>query len=355
MDSMVRFTLGPLFLGGPWRWGEMRDIPLVSPTTPEWLVTLTWVVLALLVSQAVRRRPATAWVGVLLLSAVVVNVLMVSVARGAVFGGAAGLEIRYLGDLTPVLVLVVAVLACSVRPSAEPPPTGSGRLLDLTTASGFGAGLLCLAVLSGAFISSSAYVHNWHSDYPARVFFENASVQAEQRVLRVLDQQLPQDVIPREGSTTFEVPSQVLTPLGDRLDAAMRMNDPEVLDPKGIAYRAVVDARRQSPPGPVEGCGYVVDDRARTIPLEPVEGAEPLGEFWWGSIGYLASADGVATLSYDGVSTDMEVKMGLHDYFFLGSGPGDGVTLQMRSSGAACVDNVRAGVLESNDGEEATR
>lgn len=348
-DTMLRFVLGPLFLGGPWRWGSVGDAPLPPPAPPEWAVTVTWVTLALVVVSIVRRHRAAAWALGLLLVAVVVNVVMVSLARGSVFRGAAGLEVRYLGDLAPTLVVVVAFLALRLEPRRRL-REGPAHLLTQVdrplSRSGVALSTLsCAVVVVGFFVSSTHYVLNWHASYPARVYFENVVAQAEDGQLTILDQQVPLAVLPREGPTGFEVPSQVLTPLGDRVVAGMRMNDPDVLSPDGIAYPASVDARRESPAGPVEGCGYEVRQEPQEIPLDAVRGQDPVGDFWWASVGYLASADGVATLSFNGLSTDMEVSRGLHDFFFLGSGPADEVTLESRSNMTLCVDNVRAGTL----------
>lgn len=352
-DTMLRFVLGPLFLGGPWRWGSVGDNPLPPPAPPEWAVTTTWIILAVLVVDVVRRRRAAAWALGLLLGAVAVNVAMVSLARGDVFRGAAGLEVRYLGDLAPTLVVVVAFLAVPLEPRR--PPRHQPPLAPTQVVGAFSrfrvtlVGLSFAVVLTGAMVSNTQYVLNWHASYPAREYIENVVAQAQQRQLMLLDQQLPLAVLPREGPTQFEVPSQVFTPLGDRLVAGMRMNDPEVLSPEGLAYTASVDARRESPTGPVEGCGYQVRQEPRSIPLRALSGQEPVGDFWWASIGYLASGDGVATLSFNGLSTDMEVSRGLHDFFFLGSGPADEVTLESRSAVTLCVDNVRAGTLASRE------
>lgn len=361
-DTMLRFVLGPLLLGGPWRWGPVGDTPLAAPATPEWAVTATWVVLALLVARVARRRPAATWVLALLVVAVVANAVMLSIARGAVFGGDASLEVRYVGDLAPVLVVVVAVLVAPLaprRPPAVPPGpvmagVGSGRTAGTRPGRREAlVGLGTAAAVVGALASSTLYVENWHAPYPARTFFQNVVAQAEERPLVLIDQQVPLEVLPRQGSTDFEVPSQVFTPLGDRIIAGARMNDPDVLSPEGIAYPAAIDVVRQSPPGPREGCGYVVRQRQRSIPVDQASPDAVVGEVWWASIGYLASEDGVVTLTFNGLSTDMEVTRGLHDYFFLGSGPGDEITLESRSDVTLCVDNVRVGTLKPLETEEA--
>lgn len=355
-DTMVRFVLGPLFVGGPWRWGDVGDAPLPAPAPPEWAVTLTWVLLALVVVSVIRRHRPAAYALALLLVGVIINTVMVSLARGEVFRGAAGLEVRYLGDLAPTLVLVVAFLAIPLEPrrpggQASPalPPGDAQATSRFRTVC---VGVATAAIAVGALTSSTQYVLNWHDSYPARTYFENVIAQTEMRQLRLLDQQIPLSVIPREGSTGFETPSQVFTPLGDRVVAAARMNDPDVLSPEGLAYPATIDAVRQSPPGRVEGCGHLVDQRRRTIRLEPV-GERRVGDVWWASIAYLSSGDGVATLTFNGLSTDMEVRRGLHDFVFLIPGSAESLSLQSRSDLTLCVDNVRVGTLAPYEPEAA--
>lgn len=361
-EVMVRYTMGPTFLGGPWEWGQMTDTPLVPAQPPEWAVTITWVVLSLLLFRAVRRRPATAWVGVLFVIAVVINVLMVSTARGAIFGKVLGLEVRYLGDLAPTLVLVVAVLATGLRPTragAEAVEAGLGARrgrrvepVELPSRRQVAVGaVVVIAALGGSMISNTKYVNNWHSDYPAREFFQNVVAQTQDRQLFILDQPVPLDVIPRDDIVAaFERPSQVLRPLGDRVSASLAANDVEVLDPTGIAYKATVAAKLSSPTGPVEDCGYRIREKATTIPLELLPLAEPPGEFWWGSIAYLAGENGTASFTIGSTTTDMEVKRGLHDFVFLGKGDPAKASVQTRSGIALCFDNIRIGSLEPRAG-----
>ena len=198
-------------------------------------------------------------------------------------------------------------------------------------------------------------MQRWHDVYPGCVYVQNVLTASSARPLVVVDQQVPQNVIPREGPTSFEVPSQVFKPLGDRLVASLRVNDPDALDASGVPYRATITAQRESDEGPVTGCGYPIGVSPTTIPLDPVPGRDPLSEFWWGSIGYLAGDNGSATFTIDGVSTDMEVQRGLHDFVFLGRGPVDEVVMESRSDMAMCVDNVKAGTIAPRQPEEADR
>jgi hypothetical protein len=356
-EVMLRFTMGPTFLGGPWEWGPMTDTPLVPAQSPEWAITLTWVCLVLLLIRAIRRCPATAWALVPFFLALVVNVLMVSTARGAIFGKVLGFEVRYIGDLAPTLTLVVAVLATGLLPTraspTDPAPLPPSQAPS-PVAVGVGAVLVVVA-LAGSFVSTSLYVDNWHSDYPARKYVQNVIRQTRDHPLVVVDQPVPLTVMPRDKIVNaFDSPSELFRPLGGRVIATLEGNDLDVLDERGVAYPASVLPHVVAPAGPAAGCGYKVGTRPATAPLEPVSGATPPGAFWWGSISYLASADGTVSLSVGSTDATMSVKRGLHTFLFLGSGDPQEVRLSTKDDLVVCVATVHIGDLVPFKAKEAS-
>lgn len=347
-EVMLRYTLGPVVAGGPWRWGPMSDTPLVPTAPPEWAVTLTWMLLVLLAVQAFRRRPATSWALVLLMVAVVINVFMVATARGAIFGAFVGREVRYLGDLAPTLTLVVAVLALGLLPTRALPTSQAPLPADAPVPQrplALGA-LVATACLVGAVVSSTAYVHNWHSDYPARVYVQNVVRQSEERPLHVVDVTVPESVLPRDEIVQdYTRPSQLFRPLGARVAASLEGNDLDYLDDEGMAYPATVLPRVQVGAGPAGDCGYQVTRAGVTIPFFPVEGTEALPDSWWASIAYLASADGVVSLEVGDLETDLSVQRGLHTYVFYGSGATPQAELTAVGDVVMCLDTFRIGDL----------
>lgn len=326
----------------------MGDTPLVPTAPHEWSVTLTWVLLSLLAVQAFRRRPATAWALTLLMVAVVINVFMVATARGAIFGAFLGREVRYLGDLAPTLTVVVAVLALGLRPTRARPTDQAPVPADAPVRRGaltLGA-LVATAALVGAIVSSTAYVHNWHSDYPARVYVQNVVRQSAVQTLHVVDATVPEAVLPRDEIVQdYTRPSQLFRPLGGRVSASLEGNDLDYLDDDGMAYPATVLPRVQVGPGPVAGCGYQVTDAGVTIPFFPVEGTEALPDTWWAAIAYLASADGVVSLEVGEVETDVSVQRGLHTYVFFGSGQTPQAEVTAVGDVVMCLDTFRIGDL----------
>ncbi len=347
-ETMFRYTLGPVLVGGPWEWGPMGDIPLVPVQPPEWGVTLAWVALTVVLLEAVRRQRSTAWALVPLVVAVVVNAWMVAAARGGIFGSALGLEVRYLGDLAPLLTMIVAIIAGGLlprggRPQVAPVPaawrTRSARIV----------GAVCVvAALVGSAVSSHHYVANWHSDFPARAYTENVITQSEIAPIRVLDQGVPDAVLPAgEETQSTTAPSRLFAPLGDRFEGLQEGNDAAMLDDSGTVRQASVVAQALSPAGTDPSCGYPVGSESgeTLVELEPFPGQPPLSDYWWGSIGYLASGAGVVELKVGVNEVRMEVSRGIHTFFFRGVGSADLASLTAVTDTVVCVDRIAAGTL----------
>ena len=346
-EVMFRHTLGPVLAGGPWEWGLMTDTPLVPAQSPEWAITLTWVVLVLLLVQAVRRYRPVAWALVPLLVCVAVNVVMVSTARGAIFGSRAGPG----GALPrrPQPHRHARARRCwprgcwpaAVRRRSRRCRPRGGRVRRASPSPA-----CVVAAVVGAVVSNQRYVANWHSDYPAREFTQNVIRQSEEQQLRIVDVPVPKQVIPSDDIVaTFGVPSRVFKPLGDRVVASLQGNDLGMLDEHGIVHTAAVFAQAQAAPGPVEGCGYQVGTDSVSAELVPVPGTDPLDAFWWGSIGYLASEDGVVKLSLGDTEVRMTVSRGLHTFLFLGAGQVAEARMTSATDTVVCVDQVSVGLL----------
>lgn len=348
-EVMLRYTLGPTLVGGPWRWGEMGDTPLVPAAPPEWAVTLTWVALAGLLLLAWRRQRASLWVLVPTIACVVVNVFMVATARGASFGYLLGYEVRYLGDLAPTLTLAVAVLATGVAPrrrSGVVPPDGGSGAPDR---SALVVGALVVAVaLGGSLWSTTRFVHNWHSDYPVRAFVQNVVRQAESTTLRVVDDRLPLGVVPGDAIVRdYGSPSGLFPPLGERVIASLSGTDLGMFDGQGNVVPAAVVPKVESGPGPVAGCGHTVTSEKR-IPLEPT-GTTPAGDVWWGTVAYLSSGRGTGTVSMGSAVVEMPVESGLHTFVFLGSGDPRDATVRVDDGITLCIDAIRAGNIATSE------
>jgi hypothetical protein len=169
--------------------------------------------------------------------------------------------------------------------------------------------------------------------------------------LRIVDQPVPPEVVPPQWDAPERTrPSWVFRPLGARVLASLEGNDLLMLDQEGLARPAGVRAMVASVPGPADGCGYRVGPEEGAsdviVPLASVPGEDPVPELWWGSVGYLASADGRMGIAVGDELRTISVRRGLHRYVWLGKGtPQVAARLVSLSDTEVCVDQVSAGVL----------
>ena len=111
-----------------------------------------------------------------------------------------------------------------------------------------------------------------------------------------------------------------------------------------------------SAPAPADGCGYRVGPEQGAadvlVPLAAVPGEEPVPDLWWGSLGYLASADGRLGIAVGDELRTISVRRGLHRYVWLGRGsPRVAARLVSLSDTEVCVDQVSAGSLAIDEGQ----
>jgi hypothetical protein len=179
-------------------------------------------------------------------------------------------------------------------------------------------------------------------------------LQSQLGPLRVLDQQVPAEVAPPVfGAPERTRPSGLFRPLGARLLATLEGNDPDLLDPQGLARPAIVRPLVASADAPAGECGFRVSTLSVDIPLAPVSEDVPAPELWWGSIAYLASADGRVGVTIGDQVRNISVRRGLHTYVFLGSGAPSGTArLVALSDTVVCVDVVTLGVLDVAEEDE---
>jgi hypothetical protein len=347
-EVMFRYTLGPTLVGGPWRWGEMGDTPLVPAAPPEWAVTLTWVALAGLLLLAWRRRRAALWVLVPTMACVVVNVFMVATARGSSFGYLLGYEVRYLGDLAPTLTLAIAVLATGLAPRRTVEAPARATVVPSPPVLLVGAVAVVIA-LGGSLVSTTEFVRNWHSDYPVRVFVQNVVRQSESTTLRVVDDRLPLGVVPGDAIVRdYGSPSGLFPPLGGRVVTSLAGTDLGMFDGLGNVVPAKVVAKRDSGQGPVTGCGFKVTSERR-IPLASTGDVQPVGDVWWGTVAYLASGRGTGTIALGSTVIDVPIESGLHTFVFLGAGEPDEATVRVDDGMTMCIDRVQVGNIATSE------
>ena len=343
-DNFIRISLGPTLVGGPWQWwNPIPPAGLVDP--PSWAVTATWIGFAL-AAYWLHQRGGARWRALIILAGyLAATYFLLAVGRASVVGSIAALELRYLADATPVIVLALGLLLLDVRR-----PVDSARVPALPTEQAsrralVGRVAVCLVLVAGAALSTVRYVELWHADYEAKVYTRNVAAAAEVHDLHVVDVWVPEAVVsPLRFPDNYV--SQVFRPI-PAVHAATSGTDLQLIDDLGIPRRAEVAPGVRSDAGPIEGCGYPVKGRPRTIALESPDHADPLESGWWIAIDYLAGADGVATGTFGDLEVEVPVMQGLHQYLMRGEGPIDEVTLDTGASGIVlCVDKVSVGKVQ---------
>lgn len=364
---LARESLLPVLVGGPWRWGPPDPTPLVPAEAPAAWVAGAMVLAALGVLLAWRRRRATAWVlaPVGLLAGAHAGVL--TATRGAFPAEVLAHEVRYLAVLAPMLVLALAVLVAGPAPARPEPwvprpvPAAGGpaparprwrRAVPVVAGVAVVGGFV-----AGSLVSTLEYAAAWHGDFPTRVYVRHVQEQSVAAPLRIVDQPVPPAVVPPQWDEPERTrPSWVFRPLGARVLASLEGNDLLMLDEEGLARPAEVRPLVASAPAPADGCGYRVGPEEGTsdviVPLAPVPGEDPVPELWWGSVGYLASADGRMGIAVGDELRTISVRRGLHRYVWLGRGtPQAAARLVSLSDTEVCVDQVSAGSLAIDEEE----
>ena len=338
VDAMLRRTLGPGLLGGPWRWDHLNP-PLSTTATPEWAVNLSWVAIGVAVVLLVRDRRLSSGGLLIAVPYLGMAVLLTAAGRGAQLGGFAGLEPRYLADSLPVLVLALGV-------SLWGPPTQTRHRIDNDGGSStpdFRWVVPLVALSLGAGYSNVDYVRSWTSPFPAEQYVKNVAAQSRSGPLLIADQPVPEAVM---SATSYpsNLPSRLFLPLGDSVEAVTSGTDLEVLDTGGTVQPGVVTPGATSLPGPVTDCGYPITSRPRAVPVE----GRPQDYFWWMQIAYLSGGDGSVWIEQDGVSQEYEIAAGLHRLFVQGEGTVDDLSIRVPpGQSGLCIDTVLVGNLEA--------
>lgn len=340
-DHLFLSSVLPGVLGGPWRWDVVAD-PLSVPHPVLAVQVAAAALVVLLVAVAWRHRPTATWRALVVLAVQLVGTYVAIVlGRGLQVGDVAGLFTRYLPDVAAVVPLVVAAAVLPVR-VPDAPCTAPARLPGRVTLRALGVTLA--GVLVASVINGGLYARPWHTSFPARQFVENARVSLLADPRPVADLEVP-ELVQLGLHYPRNLPSHVLAPYGDLVDARTSGNDLAVLDTDGTARPASV-VGTVTAPGPVAGCGTRVEpgrpgrltlDRAAMPPVP------------WTAVNYAASADGEALLSLDGRKpVRMQVLTGPHTFLLHGDGAYSTVEVVATAPGLAlCVDRVSAGTLEA--------
>lgn len=327
-DAMLGTALPVSVLGGPWQWFETSP-PLVLVGTPPWGVVLAHVIVVLVVVMtSVRRRRA--WRGWALVAAYAVALYaLLLVTRGQLFGGFAGLELRYLTDLAAVLSLGAGLAMLPVAGAREHVVVrdwSRARVLAPVTGATAGA-LLATAVALGGVWSSVGYARIWHQDNAGAAWVQTVQEQvAAREEVDLADRVVPADVVP-----TYAAPdnrASRLVPLLAPGAGFPRTSDAlHAIGAGGVIGNAAIEAVGRAVEQDTPECLAILDDDGSSaVVVEPVDdpARAAQGSNLWMRVGYLSSQASPVEVSVDGDRVDAGLRQGLHALFVRTTLPADG-------------------------------
>jgi hypothetical protein len=358
--SLVRQTLLPSLLGGPWNWSQTGYNAIAYTQAPASLVWLSAFAACAIIalSVIVRRRAWRAW-GILALWVLFADVVPMLLGRLATAGFAQilSLDTRYVADAAPVAALSVALAFWPVaRSGTEAAAAGSARAPRDDFAGPVwqvvGVALAAIVVV-GSFWSASRYekvtaLYNYAGNVyllhakdslaalpPGTVIADrpmNPVVMWNIYYLNYADQSVA--LAPMESSTTKRNVRWETHFDGTVVRLLM-------FNPYGELVKANVAGVRAEAP-PANGCEPVRQGVA-TLRF-PKPSAPTTGIL---RIGYLAGphAGGRVAIRYGSTTLSLTPQKGLHSAYFSVSGSASQVTVTMPTSGGICVGDVEAGNL----------
>ncbi len=337
-DSMLGTAFATALVGGPWDW-KVTAPPNAFADPPGWTVHLAWIVVAVtvLVAALTRRGTLRAWVLLAIHLAGLLALLVTS--RAPVYGRIIGLEYRYLTDAACAVALCLGLAFLTLRGAPGSSRRREQPLLVIAWPQWLVPATVCLVVASSIF-SSVRYVHHWHDENASDAYLHTlARSLKDQGAVDLVDQALPDDVIPAIFAPANSV--RRLLPLVEN-GARFPLTSPRlaVVGPSGLLHRALVEPGVVSEDGPRRRCGWPVRSAGRDVPLT----GRAFPWQWWLQIGYLSSADSPVTVSAGGSRIDTEVQSGLNTLYVMLDATFDEVRIDGLDEGVTlCVDSIIVG------------
>ncbi|MDD9350094.1 hypothetical protein [Mumia sp.] len=340
-DTLVRTSLGPGLLGGPWRWSDWSP-PVLTADTPEALVTASWfvVIAAGLFLLVTRRR---AWrVLLVFVPYLAVTIYLVGEGRAWVMGPVVGAEFRYLADVAALLPLVVGLAWLPLRGARE--TVERRATVPLVPRRGLLLTASAVLVAISATASSIPYALAWHDNWQTRAYVGNArqSLDDAPSPPRLADYGVPMDDLGGFLLFPYNQPKYFLAPVSDQFSTTVAGNDLSALDPSGHITDAGVSGGIQVPVEPNSGCGLLISERTR-VPL----GASTIDYQFWVEVGYITGADSTLRFEAGDNRVDVGIRRGLHTLLIRTDGVYDSVTFDPAPGATICVDRISIGNLEA--------
>ncbi len=349
VSGLVRDTLLPGALGGPWQWFPSGALAYSAP--PGVLLWLSAIVSACIVAASIWSREH-AWRAWLILAGWVFAADMVPVLLGRVrqlSGAALGLETRYVADAVPVLVICLGLAFWPVVGQRDSRRTarqrdGSGQAVTAATAGVVGAFVI------GSLWSAQAY-ENATTSVPARVYIADAraALAAAPRGTVIVDQQVPANVV--QGVLgRYSYASVVVGAMarGEPPGRLRWIRHPDgtfdhlmALGQDGRLFQAVVVGVPSSPLSAGLACWPPSRDGKIVIPLRSA--AVNPGEL---RIGYAAVAAYRVTVSFAGRPREFSLLPGVHSGYLRVQGRASRIIVFGAGGlGQLCIGDAEAGPL----------
>ncbi len=324
-------------LGGPWRW-EAWSPPAAVPSTPELLVRLSWVVVALVIAHTALRRRSSLRAWGLLAGYLALSALLLATTLPAV-NELAGLDYRLLPGAAGVAVLSLGLASLRIDGSVE---SSLGREEPLLSrpAPGWAVSGLVLAVAVSGVLSTVGYIRFWHTENASAAYFSRLQADlADRGRVDLADSVVPEPVLSMLATPTNT--TRALAPLASSLVRfPVATSELSVVDPTGRVRGALIQTGVTSRPGPVPGCGWKLGPLGGEVPLQGtvIEGG------WWMRIGYLASVPSAIEVRAGSSTVRSTIESGLHSLFLQVQGPFERVRLDgLGNDAVLCVDTIEVG------------
>lgn len=337
-DNMLGQSLVVGLLGGPWHWSDI-NAPAGLVDSPDWAVSAAWVVLALFIGYWALCRVRTGRAWALLGGYALASYLLLLVTRAPAVGAVAGLEYRYLADVSCAAALTLGLVTVPLLGSAQASAPRSPALLRAELSSRVLLGATALVCVSGL-VSSGAYAGIWHRDNPGERYLKNVRAALQGSVpVPFADTIVPNDVIPGY-LYPFNTSKRLLPVVVDNATFPTVTSRLAVLADDGSVRRADIDVVTKSRPGPKPGCGWEVTTEDVRIPME-----RPAFDYtYWVRIGYLGTSEDIVEVTVGDQTYTAAVRKGLHDLFLNVVDEVPYVTLGGLQAGTPlCVDQIEVG------------
>lgn len=360
MGDLVKDTLLPGVLGGPWQWYVLPDSTYALAATSAFMASLSLAVAAVVIVVSVLRR-RVAWRAWAILAVWVLAADMLPVILGRINAIAPiilGLETRYVADAAPVLAICVGLAFWPVAGSREKArydrreqaqTSPNGPLRNVTAA-------LVGLIIFGSLWSVQSY-SSVTTGAACREYIANArqALKLAPPGTLVLDRPVPASLV----IGLFGRFSLASTVLGDMAQGTLAgklhwisgpegtVNDMYEFGPDGRLYPVWVYPTKSVARTKAQGCWPERHGRIRIPLLQPSSiytGILRIGYFWD------ASYPTYVTVKYGHSVKAVLIKPGLNSAFVSESGGNvSGIAIARLAEPKLCVGDVEVGNLEPSN------